>query len=114
MSSNVSIGKAVPDEDEVRLWDPLYEGYSYGPGGIGDNIDFGVRGGFEPRVWIGPRDHPLLDGLLRERPDLIEGDGDDATRVKVYVCAECNKEVTSLIGYKSHVRTHRQTVTDTI
>lgn len=96
-----------PVADLVVLWDPQFEGYSYGPGDRGQNIDFGTRGGFEPHVWIGPKEHPLLPDLLRERPDLIEGDGSTQKIVKVYICPTCSKECASLLGFQSHQRTHR-------
>jgi hypothetical protein len=113
MSENVTITKGAPDDGEIMLYDPVYEGFSYGPGNAGQTIDFGARGGFEPRVWIGPRNHPLLDGMLRDRPDLIEGDGKDKL-TKVIVCPECLREFNALIAYKSHVRTHRPQVTETV
>lgn len=104
--SNVTIEKAVPDEDEIKLYDPVYAGYCFGPGGAGSTIDFGHRGGFEEHVWIGRRDHPLLNDLLIARPDLIEGD--ETTKItRVLVCPECNREFSALVAYKSHARTHK-------
>lgn len=113
MAKNVTIEKGAPDETEVALFDPVYAGFSFGPGNAGETIDFGSRGGFEPHVWIGPRNHPLLDRLLEERPDLIEGDG-SAGPTKVFVCPECMREIPSLIGYKSHIRTHKTGVASEI
>jgi hypothetical protein len=108
---NVTITKGVPDEDEIMLYDPLYAGFSYGPGNAGQTIDFGSRGGFAPNTWIGPRNHPLLNDMLLARPDLIEGTGLQPGPFKVLVCPECSREFNSLPGYKSHARTHRPGVT---
>lgn len=108
---NVTIVKAAPSEEEVRLFDPRYAGFSFGPGGRGSTIDFGPRGGFEPHVAIVRRDHPLLDELLRARPDIVEGSGDaGGGTVKVYVCHFCSREVGGLIGLQSHLRTHRSSI----
>lgn len=104
--SNVSIEKGAPAEGEIELYDPVYAGFSFGPGDAGQNIDFGIRGGFEPHVWIGPRNHLLLEDLLLARPDLIEGDGKERIS-KVLVCPECSREFNALIAYKSHARTHK-------
>ena len=102
----VTISKATPKSNEVMLFDPKYEGFVYGQGDRGDVIAFGSRGGFAPSIWIGPKDHPLLDGLLKARPELVEGDGQTHVS-KVLVCPECFREFNAMIAYRSHVRTHQ-------
>lgn len=73
----------TPTEGEVRIFDPQYVSFSYGPG---NDIQFGPKGGFPEHVWIGPGDHPMLDPLFAARPDLIVGSGEAA---EVYPCVQC-------------------------
>jgi hypothetical protein len=78
-------------EGEIKLFHPDYRGLVYGPGeteGSSEHvIKFGERGGFEPGVWIGPADHPLLPELLEAHPGIKVVRDDDVG--EVYVCWQC-------------------------
>lgn len=69
-------------EDQVIIFDPEHESLSYGPA---SDIEFGPRGGFEPHVWIGPRDHPLVDKMMLEHPKMFELGAEK----KVIACGDC-------------------------
>lgn len=74
------------EEGLVGLYDPEYESMSFGDGADGEAvIQFGPKGGFEPNVWVGPADHPLLPKLLATHPLIFEIGAPN----EVYVCPDC-------------------------
>jgi C2H2-type zinc finger len=86
----------IPD-DRIAIFDPEHESLVYG---AQSDIRFGPRGGFEPHIWIGERDHPLLGDMLTAYPAMFEVGAPN----KVYVCDVCGQEfrsVPSLRGHKS-------------
>ena len=106
MPEGVSLVKWQPTEGEIKIFDPEYISYCFGPN---DEIRFGPKGGFDEHIWIGPGDHPMLEDLLNDRPELQV-----VTEEKqVFVCLECSPETKwgSMQAYKAHQsRTHRSTV----
>jgi hypothetical protein len=87
-------------DDQIAIYDPEHESLVYGPGSSADDglIRFGPRGGFEPNVWVGPRDHPLLQPMMARHPKMFEM---GATN-KVFVCEYDGQEFKSLNGIRGH------------
>lgn len=96
--------EAAASAHDVILFDPEFVSFVYGPG---DNnpteaICFGPRGGFEPGIWIGRSDHPLLEAMLEQRPELVDVTSGPAAQQKVYVCPECLGEFGTPIAFRGH------------
>lgn len=86
---------------KITLHHKHFDGLQYGPEG---EIQFGIKGGFEPGYWIGDEDYPLL-------ADLLASEGDDIEVVtekdvaKVYVSPiDPEREFKSKPALVAHVR----------
>jgi uncharacterized Zn-finger protein len=86
--------------DQIAVYDPEHEALVFGPGSSADDglIRFGPRGGFEPNVWVGPRDHPLLQPMMARHPKMFE----IGAANKVYVCDYCGAEYKALPAIRGH------------
>lgn len=102
IASTAAFKASVP-KGMVRLYHPEYESLTFGDREQGDVIQFGPKGNFEPHVWIGPEDHPLLPALLAGHPAIRSVDAPN----KVYVCDECGAEFKVIIALRSHRKTHK-------
>lgn len=93
-----------PEVQTVKLFDPRFEQYSYGPYERDGAINFGARGGHPPHTWEGPRDHPLLERMLMDRPEIMDvTNGDPKAAREVYVCYTCLGKFPTFAGLKGHM-----------
>jgi hypothetical protein len=94
------------DEGTVKLFYPQIEGLVFG---ANSEIKFGPRGFFEPHVWVGPANHPLLEEMMRRHPG-IEIVGKPK---QVFMCGSCTppREFKTLAGWQAHQRVHKGGVT---
>lgn len=103
-------GGSMPDEKSVKLWHPDYEGFAYGPGRANADgedpssyIQFGPKAGLEPHVAVVPEDHPLLDQMLREYPQIKVLEAVQ----RVYLCPYDDQEFKTKFALKGHMGSHK-------
>lgn len=99
-ASRTAAAQTERDAALIRLFDPEHESLVYGPFG---EIKFGPRGGFEPNVWVGPREHPLLPAMMLEFPKMFEVGAPE----RVYVCGTCGEQFKSLPAWRGHQTKHK-------
>lgn len=98
-ASNTAIAGNRIAADQIAIYDPEYEQLVYGED---SEIKFGPRGGFEPNVWVGPRNHPLVPQMLKSHPRMFE----IGAKNKVYVCDHCSEEFGTLPELQGHKASH--------
>ncbi len=102
-ASSSASAKAPTKGDQIKLYDPRHLSLTFGDRDSGEVIQFGQKGGFEPNVWIGPSDHPLLEELLNRYPAIFEIE----EKQRVYICGECGREFNVKVALTNHQRSHK-------
>ena len=86
---------------QITLHHTQFEGLTFGPD---SNIQFGIKGGFEPGYWIGDEEHPLLPDLFAQEGPFLEV-VTTAPVPKVYVSPiDPEREFKSKQALMAHIR----------
>lgn len=103
------MGTATAPVDMIRLRHPEWAGLEYGAD-RNDAIKFGPQGGMPAFEALVPADHPLLDAMLRDHPEIevvLPGPA------KVYLCPlHPDREFSSKPALRSHMRSAGHTAAD--